>query len=73
MPPRKKRSAPNTADRLVELDVAIAYLQARRDAQPKSAIERRATLAQLIDAFERRRTITLENLLHDQQSDCFNH
>lgn len=69
MAPRKLRSAPYTAERVTELECAIATLRARQEAQPKSAIERRMTLAVLISAFERRRDLTLAGM--DRQNRAF--
>ena len=62
MAPRKQRSAPYTPERVTELELAIATLQARQAAQPKAEIERRAVLAVLIAAFERRRDLTLAGM-----------
>ena len=58
MPPRKQRSAPYTAERVTEIELAIATLRARQEAQPKAEVERRLVLAVLISAFERRLELT---------------
>lgn len=67
MAPRK-RSAPYTAERVTELELAIATLQARQAAQPKREIERRAVLAVLISAFERRLSLTLAGMDRDNRA-----
>lgn len=56
-----RRPAPTpatSAARLAEIDAAIAELCARQAAQPKAEVGRRALLAVLISAFERRRDLT---------------
>ena len=68
MAPRK-RSAPYTQERVTELECAIATLRARQEAQPKSAVERRMTLAVLIAAFERRLSLTQAGI--DRQNRAF--
>lgn len=51
--PKPAPSAPVSAERIEELEVAIAYLIARQDAKPKSDVHGRALMALLIAAFER--------------------
>lgn len=69
MAPRKQRSAPYTPERVVELECAIATLRARQAAQPKAEVERRAVLAVLIAAFERRLSLTQAGM-ERQKREC---
>lgn len=54
----RKRSAPYSPERVVELETAIAYLRARQEAKPKRDTHGRMVLAVLISAFERRLDLT---------------
>lgn len=44
-------------NRLAELETTLVELRRRQEAQPKNAVKRRAMLAVLIAAFERRRDL----------------
>lgn len=62
-------STPYSHQRLAEIDAVLVMLRERLDAQPKgeAGFARRARLAVLIAAFERRRSLTeaaLEGLQH---------
>ena len=51
-----------SAERVAELEAAIAELRRRQDAQPASAVTCRMRLALLIAAFERRLELTLAEM-----------
>lgn len=62
--PKRVYSAPDSAQRLAELEAAIAELHQRQAAQPKgqAGFARRARLAVLIEAFNRRRDLVAAGL-----------
>ena len=49
-------------NRLAELEATLVELRQRQEAQPKDAVKRRALLAVLIAAFERRRDLVQAEL-----------
>jgi hypothetical protein len=58
----KRKSSPNSLERLAELEATIIELRRRQETQPKSATVRRMRLAVLIAAFERRRDLVQAEL-----------